>query len=90
MKMARKRPLWRTGAMVACDLALGWIGLSVTVMLLVAVLAWESEESCRRQWRRIEDYPVLADVCKNEEARAALGLANAADRIARYNDGSLR
>ena len=70
-------------ALMACDAALAWIGLNLIVGGLVYILSMQSPEMCRLQWDDISQYEVLADVCKNDEVRAALSLADVADEMAR-------
>lgn len=56
----------------------------VGTMTLVKIIQWtETEGSCRRAWTDIAEYPVLVEVCRNPETRAALAISVFADEVAR-------
>lgn len=84
--MLRMADHWFTRAVV--ETAQIVVGLCLFVVLgtmaIVKIIVWsDTESNCRRAWTDIAEYPVLVEVCRNSEARAALALSVFADDVAR-------
>ncbi len=82
--------LWKMPARAAisiCNLALAVLTVLIYLQLIVFLIVWPFDErACRLTWQEVDQYGVLADVCRDAKVRRQMAMWDFADALARHDE----